>query len=185
MAAGAALAATLHVRRQVATVGGVPFPTRRTVGTRTLQLNGAGVRRVLMFMPYAAALYLEHPTRDAREVITHDQAKVVQLVLLSDLTKVQIEWAFKNAVERNAGERLPAVQERLKTLYGHVRDAKKGETVTLTYVPGEGTRFVTGEGDIAPLPGADLAEAMLGIWFGPLPVDGPLKAAMLGDDPKA
>ena len=59
-------------------VAGVNVPESTTVEGKTLKLNGAGLRKKVVFKVYVAGLYLETPSKDAAAVISSDQTNVTR-----------------------------------------------------------------------------------------------------------
>jgi hypothetical protein len=163
-------------------VAGVKFPETVSVEGKELKLNGAGLRTKAIFKVYAAALYLENTTKDAAQVISSDQTKRVRMVMLRDLEKAKITDAISDGIEKNNKAAMPALKERLDKLKGTVPDLKKGDDLTITYIPGTGTQVQSKSGEALTLEGKDFADALFGVWLGAKPVDGDLKDGMLGKD---
>ncbi|MFL5349607.1 MAG: chalcone isomerase family protein [Hyalangium sp.] len=163
-------------------VAGVKFPDTTTVEGKTLKLNGAGLRKKFVFKVYAAGLYLESPTQDAAQVISSDQTKVVRMSMLRDLEKGKITEAITDGVEKNNKAQMPALKARLDTFNAAIPDLKKGDELTITYVPGKGTRVASKSGQEMSVEGKDFADALFGVWLGSNPVDGDLKNGMLGKE---
>ncbi len=163
-------------------VAGVKFPETTTVEGKELKLNGAGLRKKLIFKVYAAGLYLETPTQDAAQVISSDQIKLVRMSMLRDLEKGKITEAITDGVEKNNKAQMPALKARLDSFNSAIPDLKKGDELTITYVPGKGTRVQSKTGQELSVEGKDFADALFGVWLGSNPVDGDLKSGMLGKE---
>ena len=163
-------------------VAGVAFPDTVSVAGKELKLNGAGVRKKLVFNVYAAGLYLQTPASDSAQVIQSDQIKRVRMSMLRDLDKKTITEAIVDGFKKNAKGQLPALQERLDKLAAALPDVKKGDELLLTYVPGQGTTVESKSGQKMSLEGKDFADALFSVWLGGSPVDGGLKEGMLGKD---
>ncbi|HYH95340.1 chalcone isomerase family protein [Hyalangium sp.] len=163
-------------------VAGVKFPETVTVEGKELKLNGAGLRTKAIFKVYAAALYLETPTKEGAQVISSDQLKRVRMYMLRDLDKAKITDAISEGIEKNNKAAMPALKERLDKLNAAIPDLKKGEELTITYVPGKGTQVQSKGGQELSLEGKDFADALFGVWLGAKPVDGDLKDGMLGKE---
>jgi hypothetical protein len=163
-------------------VAGVKFPETTTVEGKELKLNGAGLRKKLIFKVYAAGLYLETPTQDAAQVISSDQIKVVRMSMLRDLEKTKITEAITDGVEKNNKAQMPTLKARLDSFNAAIPDLKKGDELTITYIPGKGTRVQSKSGQEMSVEGKDFADALFGVWLGSNPVDGDLKNGMLGKE---
>jgi hypothetical protein len=160
--------------------GGVQFPETLTVEGKELKLNGAGLRTKVVFKVYAAGLYLQNPTSSAQQAIESDQVKRVRMSMLRDLEKKAITEAIVSGFKENAGDKLPALQQRLDTFTGAIPDLKKGDELVLTYVPGKGTTIESKAGQKISVEGKDFSDALFSVWLGKNPVDGSLKDGMLG-----
>jgi hypothetical protein len=163
-------------------VAGVKFPETSTVEGKELKLNGAGLRKKFVFKVYAAGLYLENTTQDGAQVISSDQLKVVRMSMLRDLEKEKITEAISEGVEKNNKAQMPALKARLDSFNAAIPDLKKGDELTITYVPGKGTRVASSGGKEMSVEGKDFADALFGVWLGSNPVDDNLKKGMLGKD---
>jgi hypothetical protein len=146
---------------------------------RPLQLMGMGLRKKLWFKVYVASFYLEHPSDDAAEVISSDQAKRVEMHMLRDLDRGKIVEAVEDGFQKNAARDMPRLRSRLDRFLGSIPDLKSGETILVTYVPGRGTHIKAGKGQEIDLEGKDFADALFSVWLGPVPVDSGLKSEML------
>lgn len=163
-------------------VSGVQFPDTVTADGKTLKLNGAGLRKKLVFNVYAAGLYLEKTSQDPQQVISSDQVKRVRMSMLRDLEKGKIVEAIVDGFKKNAGDKLPALQQRLDTFTAAIPDLKKGDELVLTYAPGKGTTIESKTGQKISVEGKDFSDALFSVWLGRDPVDGSLKDGMLGKE---
>lgn len=163
-------------------VSGVQFPDTVTVEGKALKLNGAGLRKKLVFNVYAAGLYLENTSQDAQQVIQSDQMKRVRMSMLRDLEKGKIVEAIEEGFKKNSGDKLPALQQRLEKFTSAIPDLKKGDELVLTYAPGKGTTIESKTGQKISVEGKDFSDALFSVWLGKEPVDGSLKDGMLGKE---
>ncbi|WNG46222.1 hypothetical protein F0U60_20430 [Archangium minus] len=163
-------------------VAGAQFPDAVTLEGKELNLNGAGLRKKLVFNVYAAGLYLQNPSQSAQQVIESDQLKRVRLSMLRDLDKKTITEAIVDGFKKNAKDKLPALQQRLDTFTAAIPDLKKGDELVLTYVPGKGTTIESKAGQKISVEGKDFSDALFSVWLGKSPVDESLKDGMLGKE---
>jgi hypothetical protein len=160
---------------------GVKLPDTMAVGGKTLDLNGAGLRKKFVVKVYVGALYLAEKSKDAKAVIAADQPKAVRMTFLRDLTKDQVMDAFKEGFEKNSAKQanalMPKLAEAGKALPARL---KEGSTMIVTYVPGKGSTLGM-EGDaMATIEGKDFADALFRNWLGDAPADENLRDGMLG-----
>jgi len=84
---------------------GVKIPDTVTVEGKTLKLNGAGLRKKVVFKVYVAGLYLETASKDSAAVISSDQFKSMRLWILRSLKGSQITEAIVEGFEKNSRPR--------------------------------------------------------------------------------
>jgi hypothetical protein len=78
-------------------------------------------------------------------------------------------------------EKMKGALDELSGTVAALGEVKKGNVITLDFVPGTGTRvLVDGAQKGKPIAGDDFYRGLLRIWLGDKPVDGDLKKAMLG-----
>ena len=161
-------------------VSGVKFPDTVTVEGKELKLNGVGLRKKVVFKVYAAALYVETTSQNAQQLVESDQVKRVRMSMLRDLDKKTITEAIVDGFKKNAGDKLPGLQQRLDTFTAAIPDLKKGDELVLTYVPGKGTTIESKGGQKISVEGKDFSDALFSVWLGKSPVDESLRDGMLG-----
>ena len=159
---------------------GVKMPDSIDVGGKALKLNGMGLRTKAIFKVYVAGLYLEEKSNDPAVVLSKDQTRQVEMVMMRDLEKSKITEAIQAGFEKNNADKMPALKERLTRFVAVVPDLKEGQILKLTYVPGKGTTVKGGAGAEATVEGKDFADALFSVWLGKNPVDEDLKEGMLG-----
>lgn len=158
---------------------GVKVPDAVQSEGKDLKLNGQGLRKKFIFNVYVASLYVETPGTDGAAILSHDEVRRCDMSMLRDLDQKTIVEALKSGFEKNAGDKLPALKERLDAFVAIVPDVKKGQTLTITYVPGKGTT-IQGGGKSYTAEGKEFADALFSVWIGKFPVDEHLKKGMLG-----
>jgi hypothetical protein len=109
----------------------------------------------------------------------------VQVRMLMDGPSDEFAKAFTGGIaKRTPADQVAAMQDRIDAFDRTLRsvgNVKKGDVVNLDYAPAVGlTMTVNGKAYGAPVPGADLYAALLGIFVGDRPVDPKMKAGMLG-----
>ncbi len=159
---------------------GVTLPDTVTVDGKALTLNGLGLRTKVMFKVYVAGLYLEKSTDDAGTVISSDQVKRVEMVMLRNLGRGKITDAIETGFEKNSKDKLPSLKARLENFSSAIEDLKTGDKLTITYQPGKGTKVQSQSGKNIVVDGKDFADALFAVWFGKEPADTDLKTGMLG-----
>jgi len=172
----------LALPASAAEVAGVKVADKVQVGASELVLNGAGIRTRIFFKVYVGALYLTEKKSTAADVLAQKGAKRVALSMLRDLSAQQLNEAFESGMHANSSAaEIEAMKPRIAELLSLLTDAKQGDVILLDFQPETGTTVsLNGQLKGKAIPGEDFYRALLRIWLGDKPVDGELKAGMLG-----
>jgi len=162
-----------------AELAGATLPDVLSAGTKTLSLNGLGVREKAMFKIYVGGLYLESHTKDADAILAADQAKAIRMHFLRALPKDQLAGAFQEGFNANAPDKA-GQKATFDKMLAVVPNVKKDDTLSFTYVPGKGTTMQLNAKDLATFEGKGFADAVFAIWLGRTPPSEDLKKGMLG-----
>jgi len=162
-----------------AEVAGVAMPDSITVESKTLKLNGIGLRKKVVFKVYVAGLYLETPSSAGSTVISSEQIKRMQLSVLRSLKAAQVTEAIEEGFEKNSKAQMGALKERLGKFGAMISDVVEGDQIVMTYLPGSGTAVSVKGTEKGVIEGKDFADALLAVWLGNNPVQEDLKKALL------
>jgi len=151
---------------------------------QNLVLNGAGLRRILFFKAYVAALYLPNRQREPQTILSPDVPRSLRVTLLRDMdTKRNIAALKGGLIDNNSPAELEAVQSEVDQFFAFLKGVEEvpaGTIIHLDYVPGEGTQVNVNDRHLGTIPGEAFNRALLKIWLGDDPVQGSLKKALLG-----
>ena len=161
-------------------VAGVTVPEAVALHGRPLTLNGAGLRRKLVFDVYVGALYLPSRCGDPAAILAADAPWQVTLTFRRDVGHHKLLEAFVAAFQQNSPGELERLRSDLERFHAVLADVLEGQVLVLHYLPGEGTTLTVPGGGVATVPGHAFGEAMLRTWLGAHPADEGLKAALLG-----
>lgn len=174
------LCATGHA----AEVAGVKLADSVHLGSRELQLNGAGVRTKIFFDLYVAALYLDKKQTSAAAVLDDAGEKRMALHLLRDISADHLLNAFNNAIVANhTAAELSALDASLKefaAIFRTMPEVKKGDVITLDHLPASGTLVSVNGSPKGLIAGAAFNAALLKVWLGEKPAQVDLKQKLLG-----
>lgn len=161
---------------------GVTFPETITVEGKTLNLVGVGVRKKLFINVYLAGLYLEKPTKNPAEVISSDQVKVIEMrFIYKEVSAIQLLDAWNEGFVNNSSAVLDKIRSDITQFNGYFNEPMmKGDIVTFTYTPGQGTEVKIKGKVKGGIEGAPFMKALFSIWMGPKPPSDGLKEGMLG-----
>jgi Chalcone isomerase-like len=179
-----ALTLLVSIHATAAEVEGHRFDDRIRVADTDLVLNGIGFRAVLMFKAYAAALYMTEKADKPAAVLAVKGAKRIQIKMLLDVDAKEFTKAVNVGIPRNSTEAEgAALKDRIEQFdrsIDAVGKIKKGDVVTLDFVPGKGMVFsLNGVVKGQTIQGADFYAGLLRIFIGDKPVDQKLKAGLL------
>ena len=178
------LAATLSlaaVTADAATVAGVKIADTASVNNQNLVLNGAGLRKKLMFKVYTGALYLPSKQSNAASILAADAPRRMVMHFIMDVDKGKIAEAWTDGLADNTPNASPEVKTAFKTLSSWMSDMKAGQQIVMTYVPGIGTTVEVAGQSKGTLGGKAVADAILNTWIGPKPGPGAdFRNAILG-----
>jgi hypothetical protein len=185
----AALAASLVFAGSAAaavTVGGFPYDESSRAGSQDLKLNGAGVRYKLIFPVYSAGLYLNEKKKTPAEIYATPGAKRMRLVMQRTVNAEEFGQAFLAGIQQNSdkAERARLVEPLMKfgQLFATVPELKKGDTIAIDFIPGQGTVIqINGKQAAEPIAEPAFYTMLLKIWLGDKPADAKLKSALLGE----
>jgi hypothetical protein len=171
-------------------VAGVKFEDLIRLADTDLKLNGAGVRYKTVFKFYAAALYLKEKTVKPNEVIAQNGAKRISIAILRDLKQDEFGRGFVAGIQQNTekSERQKLIPQfiRLGEMFSTTQDIKKGDVLTIDWIPASGTLFsLNGKKMSEIFPDVAFYNAMLSLWLGDRPNDVALKRALLGENAEA
>jgi len=165
-------------------IKGVDVPDTVVADGHTLTLQGAGVRKKLVFSVYVGALYLTTATSDAAKVIAADEPKRISLHFLRDVPAAAMKETYEDGFFKNSQEKLDRLRARIDRLLSvHDRDLKEGQTLSYTYLPSVGIRVELDGVKKGVIEGKDFSEALFAIWLGDIPATPDLRRAMLGGKP--
>lgn len=159
------------VTSSAATVAGAKIEDSVSVNNQNLVLNGAGLRKKLMFKVYVGALYLPSKQANAAAIVAADTPRRQVMHFLMDVDKGKIAEAWTEGLV-NTPNASPEVKTAFKTLSGWMEDMQEGQRIVLTYVPGIGTTVEVAGKNKGTLGGKATADAILNTWVGPKPGPG-------------
>lgn len=164
---------------------GAKLDDRVQVENVPLVLNGAGVRSILFFKMYVAGLYLTGKQNSAEAILADTAAKRIALhVVVGDAGTERFLKGFRKGIENNHSEQeLVALRERMiafDQLFASIKNVRKGDVITIDWLPGSSTRVSLNGTELGRVPGEDFYRALLSIWIGKNPVSGDLKKGLLG-----
>ena len=168
-----------------ATVEGQPFDDVIKLGTSELVLNGVGVRAVLIFKGYVAALYLSEKSTTRSAVSQTIGSKRLQLRMLRRATAQDFLDALVPGIHQNVDtKKVPRLGERInqmERIISGIGNTEAGDVIDFDFSPHVGTTVaLNGVRKGVAIVGADFYDAVLGIFVGINPVDERLKRGLLG-----
>lgn len=148
----------------------------------SLVLNGAGVRKKLIFEVYIAELYLQEKMSSAQEILADEGPKrILMHFLYKEIEPKKLVDAWNEGFDANLDtSHHAALQSEIDTFNSYFETVKRGDQVVVDYIPGRGTQ-VKLKGEIkGVIAGKEFNDALLSIWLGEEPVTTKLKNELLG-----
>jgi Chalcone isomerase-like len=167
-----------------AEVAGVKLDDKTQIESRELVLNGAGLRKRVIFNVYVIGLYLPEKKSDAAAVLALSGPKRAAIHMLRDVGADTFTEALVDGLRANTSEaEYKALEPRVKELADtmtQVGQAKKGMNIGLDWTGSATQVMVNGKPAGKPISGEDFYRALLRIWLGDKPVQDDLKKSLLG-----
>ena len=162
-------------------VAKVTIPDSAEVGGASLQLNGAGLRKVAFIKVYVGALYLDAKVDSSDAVYANTGAKRVSMRMMRGLSAGKMRDAWTEGFEKNhTAAEFESIKAKIEQFNGFFEDVEDGDEIFIDFVPGEGTSVTIKGNKKGSIAGDDFNTALLKIWLGDEPADDNLKEAMLG-----
>ena len=180
------LAVACTMSAQAADIGGVKVEDTATVAGKALVLNGGGMRQIFVVKVYAAALYLSEKKTSAADVQALTTAKRIALHIQREINSDEFGQLFITSMNKNSSkeEKAKVINQTVKfgEMFSNLPPVKKGDIVTLDWVPGSGTvSTLNGKQIGETLPDIAFYNAVLRIWIGENPVQSDVKRGLLGE----
>lgn len=179
------LASTATLAADPIDVAGVRYEAAADVAGTQLQLNGAGLRKIVFFKVYAAGLYLPAPAATLKDAVAQQGPRRVRLTLLRNVSGGDFIEALDEGLQANLTKEGAAAIEKelaqLKAIMTGIGDVKEGDVVDFDFNPAVGTTVTRNGAPVGEaIPGQPLYDAVLAIWLGEKPIDESLKKGLLG-----
>lgn len=188
LAAALGAALTLTAPAPAADLSGVALEEWARVADRPLKLFGAGIgTRAMLFDVYVLALYLPHERQAAAAFMWADDApRRIVVTMLRDVGGDEFTSGVTSAFDdgEEAGPQRVRFAGHLArlgdALSGQGRGLRRGDTVTIDWVPGTGTVIaLNGRPVGTPIRDNGFYTALLKVWLGERPADSALKRRLL------
>jgi hypothetical protein len=166
---------------RAASLAGITQPDKAEISGQSLVLNGLALRTKFFVKVYVGGLYLAHKEGNPGKVMAEDAPRRMVLSFLYSVKASQMCDAWNEGLADNTPHAAADVKQAFTTLCGAMEDIPKGQTMTLTYLPGQGTAVEVNGKPKGTLPGKPTADAILATWIGPKPGPGEdFKKGVLG-----
>jgi hypothetical protein len=154
------------------TISGVSLPATIEVAGQQLTLNGASMRKKVVFKVYVAALYVVQTSTSASALLEADAARRMEMHFVRNVDKGKICEAWDEGLENNTPGASAELKAQFVELCGFMADIKDGQAFLFTYMPGVGTTVEVAGESKGTITGKEFADAMLRCWIGPKPGPG-------------
>ncbi len=180
-----ALAVALAFPAHALDLNGIKLEDTVSVGGKTLVLNGAGQRQILIIKVYVMGLYVEKKSSNPAEILASTGPKRISLHIQREIDSDEFGQLFITSMSKNSTkeEKAKVVNQTSKfgEIFADLGSVKKGDVIWLDWVPGKGTiTYVNGKAVGEVIPDYAFYQACLRIWIGQFPPQANLKSAVLG-----
>jgi hypothetical protein len=181
----ALLALTSAMPAYAIDVSGVNVAEVTSVAGKELKLNGAGMRSKFFIKIYAMGLYLPEKKTTAAEVQALAGSRRVTLHLQREVNGDELGQSFLSGLNKNSTDeektKVMAQTNQFAKMFTTLEPVKKGDIVTLDWIPDTGTvTSLNGKKIGETLPDVAFYNAVLRIWLGDSPAQDNLKNELLG-----
>jgi len=165
---------------QAATLAEVDLPDQATVGSKTVVLNGMGLRTATVFKVkvYVIGLYLESKSNDAEAIIASSENKRIAMHFVHEVTARELRGGWTEGFEDNTRD-TAGIKNEIEKFNASMRDVKEGDSIVLDFA-GDSVDVLINDTRIDSIAGKAFQQAALAIWLGPKPPNEPLKQGILG-----
>jgi hypothetical protein len=178
----ASLLSTIH-QAPALQIEGVDIPPQVTVSGKMLQLNGAGLRTVVLLVvpikAYVASFYAPAPLRSAKAVMASPGPLQLNFTFLQGVGQSQVTDAWTAQFKDSVTFTYPGFETDRDKFIRMFGPLKKGGVETVV-IDGDDTRVYDGGTLKGTIAGRNFQKAFLSLWFGSNPVMPELKSALLG-----
>jgi hypothetical protein len=176
------LAAVLPVCCMVhaAELDGVELPATLQANGDTLQLNGFGLRTysLLGIHIYVAALYLQHPSTDAEQIIRSPETKLLIVRFERNVSADAARQAWRDGLDNNCVAPCQLDPGDVARFLADIPAMHAGDNYTLLFTRSSASVSVSGR-PVGVISRPEFAAAMLATFLGPRPASEKLKQELL------
>ncbi len=162
---------------------GAEFPDTLEVEGASLVLNGAGIRSAFFIDVYAAGLYLQQKSSDAKQIVAADEPMALELEIVTNLQAgARMGSPIERGFERSTNGNTEPFRNEIEVFINLFAEANsKGDRIKIVYLPNRGVAVSMNDGQERVIEGGlPFKQALFGIWLSPRPIQKSLKADMLG-----
>jgi hypothetical protein len=157
----------------------VCFPKEVTVSQAKLPLIGTKLFRYYLWTAYSIALYAREPDASSERIL-EDVPKRLVLTYHMDFSAEDIISAGDKLLKSNPDIDLSKISSELEAINKLYVDIEDGDSYTLEYYPGQGTRLLLNDKELGTVAGADFAKAYFGIWLSAYSISMDMRDSLLG-----
>jgi Chalcone isomerase-like len=163
-----------------AQLDGVALPETMQADGRTLQLNGYGLRTysLLGIHIYVAALYLEHPSTDAEQILSSRGVKLLVVRFERNVGADAARKAWQDGLDNNCEAPCTLDPNDVARFLAQIPAMHEGDNYSLLFTPQGATIAVSGK-RVGVITRPAFAEALLATFLGPRPASLKLKQDLL------
>ncbi len=176
------IACTAIFSQAQTTVSGVKVDGKLTFESKSLILNGAGVREKFFMDLYVGSLYVTKKSSDGNAVMNANESMAIKLNIISGMiTSEKMINAINEGFENATNKKTAPLKAKIDKFKGFFKEKiNKGDVFIIGYTPEDGVVVYKNGTKKGSIEGLDFKKALFGIWLCNKPADEDLKEGMLG-----
>jgi len=179
------LALACAMPAQAIEISGVKVEDAVSVAGKELKLNGAGMRAILFVKFYAIGLYLSEKKTTPADAQAVAGPRRISLHIQREINSDEFGQLFIKGMNNNSTkeEKSKVIAQTIKfgEMFASMEPVKKGDVITLDWIPGTGTvAGLNGKKIGETMPDIAFYNAVLRIWLGEMPAQESVKRELLG-----
>lgn len=174
---------SLPLMAQAITINDVKVPDTHVLGSTTLLLNGAGLRKKAFFKLYVAGLYVPSASKNGNSIAAANESNAMRLWITSGLiSSKKLTNATLDGFKLALNNDLSPLQKEVDQFLGALKaePIEEGDVLTFNYEPATGTQVLHNSKTLTIVKGHAFKKALFSIWLGDQPADKRLKKGLLG-----
>jgi len=162
-----------------------PFPQTVEIADKTLKKNGEALCEWGIFGLdlYRVALWVEKPSSNAKQLLSSEQVRCLELRFVRSLSQKQMREAYEESIKANQPANDKKLKASIQKFIESVKAASKGSSMKLICLPGKGLELRQGKEKILVEGDRQFLDLILKLYIGNKPPTPEVAKGLLGNHP--